>query len=672
MVHMFGKVISAISDEASGERAFEGVSSIARFHRIQASPGFRRAAGYCVDVMLESSENARVIYYPADDNVRFWHFPSFDEWNGRRGILKIMAPDELAGRLADFEACPISLIQRSAATPHGGVATDIVYAGSGESPGDFKGARGKIAIVDAYAPHTVYDAAVEAGVRGIIIYRQRPAHPVRTGTGIHGIRPYCSFWWDEKDLFGFVLTPEDGTRLVSYLRSRAARKHPVRAWALVDGERYPGTMEVVTSLIPGRERGEVVLIAHLCHPQPSAGDNASGAAVVLEVHRLLNELIRAGRLPQPRYGMRFLLVPEISGTFAYLAREGKPAANLLMGLNLDMVGQKQDVTGSTLCVEKPPMPSASFAPYLLTDLARAQFSMGSNPGNTASLPLVRWAGTPFSGGSDHAVLSDPTVGVPTPMLIQWPDRYYHTSGDKPENVSPDLLGKIAVIAGTYTYLSALADESALLDVVSLTGRGLRKESIDGLAALEESPAAEWVTPRYKARVLGVAGKRALESIGRLAPESGALKKAVSREVAALRECLKREAALAAARVRPAPAGGAGKGRGRRGAGTRASQEKILRDLDKIVVKRLAPGPVDPRGLMRQLSPARRARFLKRITSHNGALMIGTLGLYWADGRRSIAEITRLVAAELGYTDPKFLKFYFGLLRDAGLVEYRSR
>jgi hypothetical protein len=671
MVGMFEKVVVAISEEASGDRAFENVSSIARFHRIQASPGFRRAAGYCVDVMLETSDDARVLHYPAEDDVRFWHFPSFEEWNGRRGILRVMAPDHLAGKLADFEACPISLIQRSAPTPRGGLVADIVYAGSGESPGDYGGARGKIAIVDAYAPHLVYDAAMKAGVRGIIIYRQRPVEPVRKGTGLQGIRPYCSFWWDEKDLFGFVLTPEDGERLVSHLRSPAARKHPVRAWALVDGERYPGTMEVVTSLIPGREKKEVVLIAHLCHPRPSAGDNASGVAAVLEVHRLLGELIRVGGLPQPRYGMRFLLVPEISGTFAYLARESKLAANLIMGLNLDMVGQKQDVTGSTLCVEKPPMPAASFAPYLLSELAGIQFGMPSNPGNTASLPLIRWTNMPFSGGSDHAVLSDPTVGVPTPMLIQWPDRYYHTSGDRPENISPELLGKIVTMAGAYVYLCALGDESVLSRIAGLTGRGLRKEFIDGLAALQGSPSAEYITPRYKARVLGAAGRQALRSIGRLAPESKSLARAISREETAIKSCLKSET-IVAVKSAVTAAGGSGRGRGGLKKGTMRSREKLLGELDRIVVKRLIPGPVDPRGLMRQLPPSRRARFLKRITDQKGALMIGTLGLYWADGRRSIAEITRLVAAELGHTDPRFLKFYFGLLKDAGLVEYKSR
>jgi len=659
---MFEKVLSCITEEASGERAYAGVVSISRYHRIQASPGFRMAADYCADVMLESSENASTIHYPAESGAKFWHFPSFEEWRCKRGVLKITAPQDLAGRIADFGACPISLIQRSAETPRDGVSADIIYAGSGRDPRDYKNGRGKIAIVDSYAPHVVYDAAVKAGVRGIIIYRQRPLGNVRAGTGLRGIRPYCSFWWDEKDLFGFVLTPEDGERLVSYLTSPAAKERPLKAWAFVDSEKYPGTLEVVTSSISGREQKEILLIAHLCHPQPSAGDNASGAAVVLEVHRFLNELIARGELPKPRYGIRFLLVPEITGTFAFLSQEHELAGNLILGLNLDMVGQKQDVTGSTLCVEKPPMSNPSFGPYLLADLSRDLFSITANPGDTAALPFIRWIGTPFSGGSDHAVLSDPAVGVPTPMLIQWPDKYYHTSGDRPENVSPDLLGKIAAIAGTYVYLCALADESALARIASIAGRGLRKEVIETLGAFPGTPAARYISPRYKAQVLASSGRQALRSLGRLAPGSRRLRSVIAKEESALRDSLRREAAMITTRR-------AGKAGGRDGLSRKqAAEARLMKKLDRIVVRRVLPGPVDPRSLLRQLPRTRRARLVKWLDERKGALMIGTLGLYWADGKRSIAEIARLVAAELGDTDPGFLKYYFGLLEDAGIVE----
>jgi hypothetical protein len=48
-----------------------------------------------------------------------------------------------------------------------------------------------------------------------------------------------------------------------------------------------------------------------------------------------------------------------------------------------------------------------------------------------------------------------------------------------------------------------------------------------------------------------------------------------------------------------------------------------------------------------------------------------LALYWANGRRSLREISNLVAAELGTTNPDFLKFYFDILEEAGIVEVRT-
>jgi hypothetical protein len=352
---MFKEAFSKIALEASAGRAFDHLVSVCRSHRIQASPGFREASEYCVDRMLEVSENARVIHYPADPAVRFWHFPSFEEWSAKRGVLEITNPRSFARRVADYQSCPISLIQRSKATPPGGVTTEIVYVGGGKSAKDYRRAKGKIAICDSHCPRHVYDAATRAGAAGVILYRHRPVPGLRKGAGVPGVRQYNSFWWNEQDLFGFVLTPEDGQELVSYLGSPEAKNRPVGAWALVESESYPGSLEVVTSLIPGIESKEVLVIAHLCHPKPSAGDNASGVAVALESYRVVADLIDKGNLPRPRYGIRFLLVPEMTGTYAYLSRERRLGRRLLLGLNLDMVGQKQEITGSTLCIESPPV-----------------------------------------------------------------------------------------------------------------------------------------------------------------------------------------------------------------------------------------------------------------------------------------------------------------------------
>ena len=651
---MFDEIFAKISEETSGERAFAHVVEVSQFHRIQASPGYRKAAEYCVDVMLVSSPNAQVMHYPAENGVKFWHFPSFEEWHGRKGILRITSPERLAGKIADFEEIPISLIQRSTATPPDGLTTEMIYVGEGTDLNDYKRARGKIAICDSFSPYHVYDAARKAGVRGICMYRQRPLERVRTGLGLEGIRQYQSFWWEEKDLFGFVLTPEDGQRIVSYLTSAEGRRRPLKVCATVDASRYAGTLEVVSSLIRGREEKEIVVMAHLCHPQPSAGDNASGVGAAIEMHRVLSELIKRGSLPQPRYGIRFLLIPEITGSFAFLARSRGIRKNLLFGLNLDMVGQDQDKTGATLCVESPPLAAASFAPFLLEEATRRAFRGGTNPAGTSDLPCARVELTPFSGGSDHTIFSDPKVGVSTPMLEQWPDKYYHTSGDTPDKVSPDVMRRVSIAAASYAYTCALASEKDLIWIASLTGRGLRELVADHMGKFWVSEARNWITPEFKARFVSSVADQALRSVRKLGPEFKNLKAYLKSEDRALAQVVKREAALAASfgslvgrKRHPHPKGESYAG---------------------VVVKRLSPGPADSRALMTKLTSARKAQYLRWMRKEKQSSVMEVLALYWANGRRSLREVSNLVAAELGSTNPEFLKFYFDLLEEAGIVE----
>ena len=642
---MYNDVFRLISEEASAGRAYDHLVSICRFHRIQASPGFREASAYCVDRLLEVSQSARVIHYPADPAVKFWHFPSFGEWSAKQGLLEVSHPGRFAGRLADYRSCPISLIQRSKATRAGGINAEVVYAGKGTSAGDYRGAKGKIALCDSHCPRHVYDAAVKAGVAGIMLYRHRPLPGLRAGAGVPGVRQYNSFWWNEQDLFGFVLTPEQGQDLAAYLISPDARKRPIGAWALVESETYPGSLEVVTSLIPGSETKEILIIAHLCHPKPSAGDNASGVAVALEAHRVIAELVAKGILPKPRYGIRFLLVPEMTGTFAYLSRERGHARRLLLGLNLDMVGQNQDRTGSTLCIEAPPLASASFTPYLLEEIVTRVFSRGAGYAGMGDLPLIRMKPMPFSGASDHAILSDPMVGVPTPMLVQWPDKYYHTSGDTIDKVSPDTLRRAVIATSCYAYTCALAADDDLTWLVGVTGRGLRRWVTQEMGRFAGHEGRLPVTLEYKAEFLLQRGKEALRSVGRLSPRSRGLRTLIKSEEKALARCIKNEAGSVSAVM----------GRTGRRTPTFRGGERA-----RAVYRRLLPGPVDAGGVLTDMGPRWRARHRRWIEKEKAASLI--------EPRRSIEEISRLIAAETGHLAPEFVDLYVGLLEEAGLVE----
>lgn len=138
---------------------------------------------------------------------------------------------------------------------------------------------------------------------------------------------------------------------------------------------------------------------------------------------MLHKLIDDKRLPEPRRSLVFTWVPEMTGTYAWLNEVEGEIPEMVAALNLDMVGEKQDVTGSSLLVERTPEATPSFVNSLMEAIYDEVKKQASNLGGSSEYPLFRHAVTPFSGGSDHYVYSDPTVCVPCPMIIQWPDKF---------------------------------------------------------------------------------------------------------------------------------------------------------------------------------------------------------------------------------------------------------
>ena len=178
-----------------------------------------------------------------------------------------------------------------------------------------------------------------------------------------------------------------------------------------------------------------------------------------------------------------------------------------------MVGADQNQTGGSWELVSLPAAGAGFADHLLSWL-REPFLDG-----------VRHRETPFSAGSDHYILSDPTVGIPTPMLIHWPDQFYHTSADTPDRVSPDSLARSGALAAIYAYWLASAGPAE----------------------------AAWLGASDGARFAAAAGKEALvvaEAL-RTAPDAAERTRLWSEYVRANAFRVER---MAAALAQPAPAG----------------------------------------------------------------------------------------------------------------------
>jgi hypothetical protein len=110
---MFRSILSPLRQTVSGIAAKQLVADISRYHRIQASPEFRRAAEMICETLLVWGLEAQLLSYPANEPTHFWGMRAFQEWNGVTGTLRLVAPAEQARTLADYRDVRLSLIPRS-------------------------------------------------------------------------------------------------------------------------------------------------------------------------------------------------------------------------------------------------------------------------------------------------------------------------------------------------------------------------------------------------------------------------------------------------------------------------------------------------------------------------------------------------------------------------------
>jgi aminopeptidase YwaD len=671
----------------SGEAAWQTVSDLGRFHRIQASPGFRQAAHLVYQRLVRDGLAAELLSYPANERASFWAWPSFREWECTEASLHLVEPEEQAELLADYRSCPLSLIQRSVSFEG---RAEVVLLEDGDQDADYEDldVTGKVVLSRGDLRRVWELAVARRGAVGILFDGMRSVNPVRPEGDLADIRQYTSFWWQPGDVpcFGFVLTPRQGKSLRRLLKKAES---PVWVHAQVDSRLYDGAFEVVSAAIPGEIEQEIIVAAHLCHPQPSANDNASGAAAALEAARTLQWLIDNGVLARPRRTIRFLWMAEMTGMAAYLSRRetdssgsipsGQGLDCLVAGINLDMVGEDQSQTGSSWLIELPPEAATSFAPDLLIRLrAELQVLKGMtdvSPSHTGigAVPLYRQAEMPFSGGSDHYILSDPTVGVPTPMLIQWPDRFYHTSADTPDRTDPQSLARAGTLAAAYAYWLATAgvEEATWLGYEmaarfkSLLTHASQSAVTDAwaLSDAQELAMVKAGLDRQLAYLLG-RHQAALATLERLAPVQCLIADLFHEaEQAAAHELSWADGAVdlhaAALNLTPSP-----------DIPPRTLSGEEQRAATMMPVRQIR-GPIPLGNHLGRLDAADREAWHAAIKARkDGAhYTLTALALYWADGARSLLEIADLIELETGQRDVELLLTYFKLLEKLEFISF---
>ncbi|MFW5871450.1 MAG: DUF4910 domain-containing protein [Verrucomicrobiota bacterium] len=258
---------------------------------------------------------------------------------------------------------------------------------------------------------------------------------------------------NEHNLVGFQLSPREGDLIRKSFKKGTEK---LSAKALVNSKLYDGKLDFVTGVIPGSEYPdqEVAVFAHLF--EPGANDNASGCAMGLEALKTIAELQRKGKIKAPKRSIRLCYTFEIFGTLAFFEAYPEKMEKIMAGINPDMVAPDMEKCRSRLHVHGTPDSACSYVDALISNHIAHTFSHNY---------MLRWNERPFFINDNF--VTDPSIGIPSPALVCLRDRYYHSSGDVPENLSPHTMLAIGsamtaflhdIASGEYETAVKLADQ----------------------------------------------------------------------------------------------------------------------------------------------------------------------------------------------------------------------
>jgi len=321
--------------------------------------------------------------------------------------------------------------------------------------------------------------------------------------------------------WGFSLSARQGRRLRQIIQESS---EPVILHAEVDADMVKGSSELVNAVLPGTDLAheEIWVLAH--SSEPGARDNASGCCLSVEVARTLKTLIKNGKLPPLRRSIRFMNAVEVSGFLPYINARRNELDRVVAGLCLDSVGQDFTICGGEFVLFQSPEANASFIDGLMEYLAAAvstePIARFSN-NNYATFP---WHTERFWG--NDAFVSDGYFDIPTPQITTWPDKFYHSSMDTPDQMSDNTLGKVGAIVGTQLYILATAGAKEAMWFANLASRDWKRRIIHTMTteATKNNEASLYI--RNLGRHLGYQGQDAITQVLRFASDDANLSKTV--------------------------------------------------------------------------------------------------------------------------------------------------
>jgi hypothetical protein len=662
------EVLESIILETSGELALQNEIFLAGVNRNRRPEEYVKGyfeTRFLLERLKEYGiKDAAVLDLPSEDK---------ETWDAESAELVMVQPEKR--KIADLKEIAASLCSGSAPAE---VTAELVYVGPGWRPEDYQGKKlkGRIALVNG-SPGRAQKLAVEKqGAVGLVGFSS--SHPEfdrdEVGWG----------WIDASEkavpTFGFMVSQRTGQEL----RDELERGVKVVLKASVKARKVPFKEEMVEALLKGKDRPEeeLVFTAHLYEgfAKQGANDDVSGCVAILETARTLKTLVEKGLVPPLRRSVRFLMVPEISGTSAYIKKYPEVARRFFANINEDMVGEALIKNNGYFVLERSPYSLPNCLGDVVESFVEWMGAAQRDSTETWGVPYPIYAPTgsrdPFyyavgrySGGSDHVVFIDGAVKVPAVMFICWPDMWYHTSGDLPDKSDATQLKRIGILGAAAALVLANAGPGDVDRIAGeVQGRALGRVGKERLRA--DRMIAE-------ADAKGVAGafKDAMNVV----------RQAVAREkdaLATVRFFAAGDAAVEAALAKRVDAFG-------------AVEAPFLKDLEGVYERRCAALKVKPdKPAPPTKDELRLAGLVPRRTAAMGSIMdfwrlgdkvrgrkdlpkynLGRADFEarnFIDGKRSILDIRDAISAEYEPVAAAEVENYMKYLEILGMVEITKR
>ena len=455
-------LLEAIQNEVSGERAWDMVSKISRFHRIRGGgegSDYNRCVEYLANELRKIGlKEVSIKKYRADGFQKYFLWDSLVGWRVKEAELWLVEPYKKL--LARYSDQAVSLMPYSQG---GEVESEVIYVGAGKLDADYKDkdVKGKLVFATGGGGSTVHRQAVlNRGARGVIVGPPDREDRLQYPDLIEVNRLSPTGEEREKAGFGFALSRRQEKELVSLFK--AGEKVKMRA--RVEAELFDGEMPVLEAKIIGSEHPsqEIIIMGHLDHYKPGANDNASGSAGMVEMVRNILALVNRGDISPFKRTLRFLWLPEMHGAIAYLTEHEDLKDKGIAGMNLDMIGEDYALCQATFNLTCAPYSVPGYInDVLINFLGWMEQSAFYSP--RGSRYRFNFRINPYSGGSDHVMFNDSTFSIPTPMLGHG-DVFHHTSMDTPDKCDPTEMKRIISLSLAATLLLANADDEDALKI----------------------------------------------------------------------------------------------------------------------------------------------------------------------------------------------------------------